>query len=214
MEFEHRLLNGLQMISSLLMSQSRVASSEAAAQLVIAAGRISAFERVHRGLHLLDHREHVEFRQYLRQLCEDLSSLLFQSKAGRTIVVKCGEIALPATFAIPLSFIVNELITNSAKYSDGNIAVQLEALSIVNYSLSVSDDGPGFPAGFDPESGEGLGMKIVLSLVKQIGGEFHIAPGRAGACFRITFRVPSDWPSQPISKPMRSSVLALIHQKA
>ena len=76
-EFEHRLINGLQMISSLLSLQSRKArTSDAANQLAIAAGRVAAVGRVHRRLHLLDHQDQVEFKRYLEDLCEDLSRLL------------------------------------------------------------------------------------------------------------------------------------------
>jgi hypothetical protein len=45
-EFERRLLNGLELIARLLSSQSRAATSpEAAAQLSVAARRITAIER-------------------------------------------------------------------------------------------------------------------------------------------------------------------------
>ena len=82
--------------------------------------------------------------------------------------------------AIPLGFIVNELITNSAKYAAGHITVRIEATSPTDRSLSVIDDGPGLPAGFKPADSKGLGMKIVLSLVQQIGGELHIMPRDSG----------------------------------
>ena len=66
-EFEHRLINGLQLIVSLLSLQSRTATtSEAAEQLTIAARRVAALGRVHRRLHLLDHQDHVEFKEYLQ----------------------------------------------------------------------------------------------------------------------------------------------------
>ena len=77
-EFEHRLVNSLQIIVSVLSLQSRTASPEAAAQLTVAAGRVASFARVHRRLHLLDHQASVEFKQYLQRLCEDLSGLLFE----------------------------------------------------------------------------------------------------------------------------------------
>jgi two-component sensor histidine kinase len=67
-EFEHRLLNSLQVIVSLLLSlQSRAATTvEAAAQLSIAAERVAACGRVHRRLHLLDHQKSVGFKPYLQ----------------------------------------------------------------------------------------------------------------------------------------------------
>jgi two-component sensor histidine kinase len=96
-------------------------------------------------------------------------------------------------FAIPLGFIVNELITNSAKYARNNITVRLETTATIGHSLSVLDDGPGLPAGFDPARSKGLGMKIISSLVKQIGGKLQIVLGANGhgAGFAVTFCSPS-----------------------
>jgi len=101
-EFEHRLVNGLQEIVSLLSLQSRAAPTiEAAAQLTIAAERVAAFGRVHRRLHLLDHQKSVEFKQYLRHLCDDLADLLFPQGAGRAVVVTGTTVKLPSELAIP-----------------------------------------------------------------------------------------------------------------
>jgi two-component sensor histidine kinase len=185
-EFEHRLVNSVQIIVSLLSLQSRTAPPGAAAQLTVAANRIASFGRVHRGLHLIDHQKSVEFKQYLRHLCEDLSDLLFQGERACMIIVEGTTINIPAVFAIPLGFIVNELITNSAKYAKSNITVRLETSPFIGHSISVLDNGPGLPAGFDPAASKGLGMKIVNSLVKQIGGELQIATGENGRGARFT----------------------------
>ena len=77
-------------------------------------------------------------------------------------------------------------MTNSAKYAEGHVTIRIEASSPTHRSLSVIDDGPGLPAGFKPKDSKGLGMKIVLSLVKQIGGELHILPGDNGRGTRFT----------------------------
>ncbi len=84
--------------------------------------------------------------------------------------------------------------TNSVKYAKGNITVRLGTTAADVHSLSVSDDGPGVPTEFDATGGSGLGMKIIKSLAKQIGGELHIARadhGR-GACFTVTFNCPKS----------------------
>jgi two-component sensor histidine kinase len=191
-EFEHRLFNSLQSIIGLLSLQGRNGKPEVASQLASAARRVAALGRVHHCLHLLDHQEMVEFKQYLEQLCGDLSDLLLEERARHTILVEGEPVQIPTMFAIPLGFIVNEMITNSAKYAEGNIIVQLKTLPGVGHSLSVSDEGPGLPAGFDPTKSKGLGMKIVLSLAKQIGGELTIAPGEngRGLRFTVTFCAP------------------------
>ena len=191
-EFEHRLVNSLQLISSLLSMQSRAATTcEAATQLNIAAGRVSALGRVHRRLHLLDHQKNVEFKEYLAHLCEDLSGLLFEERGNCAVAVEAARAEIPTVFAIPLGFIINELITNSAKYAKGSITVRFQPTTS-GHSLSVLDNGPGLPEGFDPANGKGLGMKIVQSLVKQIGGELQVADGDGGhgARFTVTFGSP------------------------
>ena len=192
-EFEHRLVNSLQIIVGLLSLQSRTATPEAAAQLTVAANRVASFGRVHRALHLLDHQESVQFKAYLQHLCEDLSGLLFQGESARAIAVEGARITIPTVFAIPLGFIVNELITNSAKYAKSDITVRLGTSPSAGYSLSVLDDGPGLPADFDPAASKGLGMKIIGSLVRQIGGELQIASsenGGRGAIFTVAFGSP------------------------
>jgi two-component sensor histidine kinase len=194
-EFEHRLINSLQLIASLLSLQSRAATTpEGAAQLTIAANRVAALGRVHRRLHLLDHQDSVEFSRYLQLLCEDLSGLLLQAGIGSTIVVEGTEAAIPTKFAIPLGFVVNELVTNAAKYAEGNIIVRFDSVSPGTFSLSVMDEGPGLPDGFKPADSRGLGMKIVNAQIRQIHGELQILPGDRGRGARIvvTFAMPQD----------------------
>ena len=186
-ESEHRLLNGLQLVTSLLSIQSRAAkNSEAAAQLKIAADRVTAIGRVHRHLRALDHVENVEFKPYLENLCRDLSNMTSSGSAARDLVVEGIALKIPSAMAIPLGFVANELITNAIKYAKGRIVVELRGDAENGYALSVSDDGPGLPDGFDPGATHGLGMKLVSSLVKQIDGKLQITQGDSGKGARFT----------------------------
>ena len=96
---------------------------------------------------------------------------------------------MPVATAIPLGFIANELITNAAKYGTGRITVSLEANPAKGYALSVANDGPALPEGFDPAASKGLGMSIIRSLVGRIGGELRVGRGDTdqGARFTILF---------------------------
>jgi two-component sensor histidine kinase len=191
-ESDHRLLNGLQIIVSLLRLQSRASMNiEAASQLAAAANRVAMIERVHRHLHCLDGVQTVAFKQYLEKLCCDFSMMLSSDeRPEQAILVEGIDLDLPSAIAIPLSFIVSELITNAAKYGKGRIVVSLESNAGKNCSLSVSDDGPGLPKGFDPTGGKGLGMRIIRSLVKQIDGQLHFSQGNTGQGARVTVVFP------------------------
>jgi two-component sensor histidine kinase len=107
----------------------------------------------------------------------------------RPVVAEGIEIELLAVIAIPLGFIANELITNAVKYGTGRIVVSLEADREKGYALSVSNDGPRLPEGFDPADRKGVGMRIVRSLVKQIGGELRTGRGdrNQGTRFSVLF---------------------------
>lgn len=193
-EFDHRLLNSIQMIVSLLSAQSRTASAEAAAELTVAVNRIIAFGHVHRRLHLLDRQKTVEFKQYLEHLCEDLCSLLSCEMSADAIVVEGPSCTIPTTLGSPLGFIVSELITNSRKYGRGRIVVRLETPSPHHHAISVVDDGLGLPADFKLDDGKGLGMRIIRALVNEINGELLIVRGEheRGLHLAISFHSPAD----------------------
>ena len=186
-EADHRLLNGLQMIVSLLSLQGRTSqNAEVSSQLAAAADRVATIGRIHRRLHSLDGVETFALKHYLEDLCRDYSVILSSEHPVRDIVVEGIEITLPGTTAIPLGFIANELITNAAKYGTGRITVSLEADPGRGYALAVSNEGPGLPEGFDPATRKGLGMRIIQSLVAQIGGRLRIGQGDRNQGTRLT----------------------------
>ena len=190
-ESDHRILNGLQMVVSLLSLQSRgSANPEAASQLADAANRVAMIERVHWRLHRFGGVKTIAFKQYIEDLCRDFSVMLrSKERPEQAIVVEGIEIRLPTITAIPLGFIVNELITNATKYGRGQITVRLEPNPTRGYALSVTNDGPILPEGFDPNASKGLGMKIVRAYVGRISGELRFGPGdeNQGARFTVMF---------------------------
>ncbi len=186
-ESDHRLMNDLQMTISLLSLQSRSATNaEAAAQLAVAANRVSMIARIHHRLHSYDGVQAVEFRKFLEDFARDFSAMLSSGERRERVIVEGIEINLPAATAIPLGFIVSELIANAAKYGNGRIAVSLQPDPAYGYALSVSNDGPALPERFDPGASRGLGMRIIQSFARQIGGELRIGRGDDGQGVRFT----------------------------
>ena len=193
-EADHRLLNGLQMVVSLLSLQGRAAdNAEVVSQLAAAADRVATIGRIHRRLHSFDGVQTFALKQYVEDLCRDFSAMLSSGLPERAIVVEGIEMELPAVTAIPLGFIASELITNATKHGSGRITVRLEANPAKGHALSVASDGPALLEGFDPAAGKGLGkglgMRIIRSLVERIGGELRIGRGDSnqGARFTVLF---------------------------
>ena len=188
-ESDHRLLNGAQMIVSLLTLQGRASkNAEVASQLAAAADRVATICRIHRHLHSFDGVRTIAIKQYLEELCRDFSKMLSLGSPDRVIVMEGIEINLSADTAIPLGFIANELLTNAAKYGTGRITLSLESDPQKGYLLSVSNEGPALPKEFDPAGCKGLGMRIIRSFVEQIGGELRIDRGDRNQGTRFTVR--------------------------
>jgi two-component system, sensor histidine kinase PdtaS len=190
-ESDHRLLNDLQMIVSLLSLQSRATTNaDVASQLAAAGDRIAMIGRIHRRLRFFSGATTFAFKKFLEDLCADFSCLVSSGDRGeREIAVEGVEIELPTVTCRALGFVANELITNAAKYGKGRTTVRLEQTPEKGYALSVSNDGAPLPEGFDPVARKGLGMRIVLSFVERIGGELRIGRGENnnGARFTVLF---------------------------
>ncbi len=191
-EIDHRVMNSLQLVAGLLSLQGRgVGDERVAEQLAFAASRVNAIAQVHRHIYLSEGLESVESREYLQRLCKDLGDIL-KSK----IHVEAMEAVILTAQVIPLGLMVNELVTNAAKHGSGEIKVSFGRAGAENYRLQVSDQGPGLPPGFDPAKTTSLGMKVVTSLVKQLGGELDFgAASPAGARFTVQFPVQGAYPA-------------------
>lgn len=189
-ESDHRLLNNLQMVVSLLSLQSRTeANAAAASHLAISANRVATIARIHRHLHSMDGLQTVALKRYLDELCRDYSQMLISTdREAQPIVVDGTEMRVPTEVGFPLGLIVNELVTNAIKYGKGPISITLEPQA-GRAALSVCNHGSVLPDDFDPAASKGLGMSLVSSLVEQIGGELRIDRGEDndGTRFAVLF---------------------------
>lgn len=183
-EIDHRVMNSLQFVSSLLSMQSRSPEvGEAAHHLQLAANRVAAVAQVHRHF-TVEGADVTSCISFLRKLCSDLESVL-----GQPISVEGDEGDVPTTAIQPIGLLVNELATNAAKHGGGAIEVHYAVRNDV-HKLSVCDAGEGLPADFDvAEARTSLGMRVATVLARQLGGELSAGPRQdgSGTCFAVTF---------------------------
>ncbi|HEX8531867.1 MAG TPA: hypothetical protein VF646_17660, partial [Cytophagales bacterium] len=62
----------------------------------------------------------------------------------------------------------------------------LHRLAESTYELSISDDGVGLPAGYDPGQSRSLGMTLLHGFSQQLGGELTIT-SRQGLHISLVF---------------------------
>ena len=185
-EIDHRAMNSLQFVASLLHLQSRSVSPEAARQLATAANRVLAVARVHRNFTADETADRIPVLTYLQRLCGELSDIL-----GTVVSVEGTEASVPKAQILAIGLIVNELVTNAKKHGNGPIHVTFGAEAGGHCELRVLDHGEGLAKDFSPATPrrEGLGMKVIAALVTQLDGKLTAGanPGGTGACFTVTF---------------------------
>lgn len=183
-EVNHRVANSLQLISSLLDLQSRrTGDTQARDVLRRAAERVEAVSLVHRRLYTSDDVSHVEMNQYLAGLIEELQRSVGADDAGCRILLRADVAKVETDKAVALGLVVNELVTNAAKYAypgrTGEVRVEFRD-EAGQLTLSVEDDGIGLPHGGAGPQGSGLGSIIVAAMARTARATvetLHAQPG-------------------------------------
>jgi two-component sensor histidine kinase len=195
-ELQHRVMNSLTLLSSLLELQRRSTNSAVAKEsLANARDRVIAMGTVYRQLYQTETLDYVEFSEFLRTICSTSGSA-YVGDTRPSIGVKADSLELSSQHAIALGMLTHELITNALKHAfsegeSGSIKITLKHKKRRGIHLSIADRGRGLPAGFkiDNESSS-LGMKIVASTVQQLGGTLEINGLDPGTEFVI--RLPAN----------------------
>ncbi|HYH18169.1 MAG TPA: PAS domain S-box protein [Azospirillum sp.] len=188
-EMNHRIKNSLQMVANLVHMQSAdLRDLNARWRFQETATRITTIARVHERLYRFSDVTAVDFAPYLRDLCHDLAGSL--GLGGTRLTVHAIDANVPPDTALPLGLIVNELVTNAAKYAyptgaPGPVRVVLDRTGGGRLRLSVSDEGVGLPPGFRPETSGGLGMRVLQALTAQLDADLHLCEQPRGTAFQV-----------------------------
>ncbi len=193
-EVHHRVKNSLQLVQGLLGAQARAAEpgGSAAVQLAESAARVRTIAAMHDRLYRADPgRLAVELRPYLDGLIEDLRSGMASTLHGRDVrLVVDGEAAWPAAAVPALGLVATELVTNALKYGRGTVLVRFApAVGDIPATLTVEDEGNGLPEDFDPVASRGLGMRLVMGLLRGEGAGLEV--DRASPHTRFVARLPN-----------------------
>lgn len=191
-EMEHRILNSLQIIASVLMLKARTVTSEETRQhLQDAHRRVMSVAAVQRHLHSSGRGELIDVRSYLAKLCDSLAESMIDQSRPAKLEVLADDGELIAADAVSLGLIVTELVINALKYAfpvpkaSAAVIVRYE-VNGSNWKLSVSDNGIGKPDdGAKPARG-GLGTSLVSALAHQLYAEVATASGSDGLNVSVT----------------------------
>jgi two-component sensor histidine kinase len=203
-EMNHRVANSLQIVTALVeLQERRTKNDESKSIMRDIRQRIDAVSRVHRQLYASGGGTMIDMGDYISGMAENLAMTFASTTAARPIKVSADAIELPASDAISIGILINELVSNACKYAypddrDGEVRVIFRVLRNVEsgascaasagFRLVVEDDGCGVDESAAP-AGTGIGTQIVRAMADTLGAtiaQMNTKPGLRTTIERCT----------------------------
>ena len=191
-ESHHRVKNNLQVISSLLNLQAQnIADETLLAVLQDSSNRVQSMSLIHERLYQSEDLTQIDLADYIRTLSEELVRSYHVATDALSFEFQFEEVMLGIDAAVSCGLIVNELVTNAFQHAfaagqKGTIGIGLQTNQEDQITLTVWDDGRGIPPEMDFFQTESLGLKLVMTLVKQLNGKIDINR-KDGTKFEVVF---------------------------
>jgi two-component sensor histidine kinase/tetratricopeptide (TPR) repeat protein len=190
-EIHHRVKNNLQIVMSLLNSQSAYIDNEPALTAIHdSQHRVHAMSLIHQKLYGSENLSSIDMSVYIRELVSYLADS-FNTGQGIRFEYHIEPLELDVSQAVPLGLILNEAITNSIKYAfpdgrTGVISISLSTAAPYHYLLSISDNGIGMPSHFQNKKSGSLGMSLMAGLSEDLNGSFSFENDN-GTAIKVSF---------------------------
>ena len=193
-EIHHRVKNNLQLISSMMRLQSGTIDDPQMLHVFKESqDRVKTMARIHEELYRSKDLARIDFANYVKGLT---TNLVRSFGSGIELTVESNEVYFGIDTAIPCGLIINELVSNCLKYAfqgeqQGEIQIGLRSDGDDRFTLTVRDNGVGFPADVDFQNTNSLGLQLVNTLAKQLRGTIQLDRG-SGTTFVIEFAATTN----------------------
>jgi two-component sensor histidine kinase len=189
-EVHHRVKNNLQVVLSLLESQSAFLKDEALLAINDSQHRVQAMSLIHQKLYQSDNITTIDMDVYIPELVQYLKDS-FNLRQAILFRLEVDPVQLDVAQAIPLGLILNEAITNAIKHAftgreNGMVCISLKQLSDDDFVLDIADNGIGLPEGYEHKRKGSLGMRLMRGLSGDFNAEYTIESA-AGTHISVAF---------------------------
>jgi two-component sensor histidine kinase len=189
-EVHHRVKNSLQIVLSVISLQvRREKDPKALAAYSSVRDRIRAISSMHDRLFGLDSEKRIDLGDYADELLRNLRESY--GIGSPSFSFESDSIHVPMDLCLEIGLMLTELVINSYRHADAKgrpiqVTLRREASEIL---LTVADNGPGFPDGFLPETVTTVGFRIIVSMVRQRGGNLVVS-NNPGAVVQVRIPLP------------------------
>jgi len=179
-ELHHRVKNNLQIVSSLLSLQSfRMKDEAAIAAVKEGQHRIEAMSLIHQRLYTKDDVTSVNIKEFIADIAESLTGAYGFSKDRFKLIVEVENEMMSVDTAIPLSLIINELISNSLKHAFAEtdmaqLSIKLQRTG-QDVALTIADNGKGIDIDNWNKRGGSFGKELINTFTQQLKGKLDIS---------------------------------------
>jgi two-component sensor histidine kinase len=192
-EVHHRVKNNLQIVMSLLSTQSAYLQNiDALEAIKESQNRVQTISLIHQKLYSGNDIACIDMSVYVADLVNYLVEAFDTKSRHINFELLVEPITVDLAQAVPLGLILNEAITNAIKYAfkenGGDIIVALQALGQDIVLLTISDNGKGLPENFEINKAGSLGMEMMKALSARLEGIFEIK-SKAGTTVSVEFQL-------------------------
>src|SRR5665213_1731045 len=179
-EIHHRVKNNMQVMSSLLSLQSRVASNPAISRMLEEnQNRIQSMALLHEILYQSEDLAVVDFSKYLRRMVDHLFRSYGVDDQKIQLHTALDAVGLELDHALPCGLLISEVVSNSLKHGfpegrKGEVRIVLRRQSASIVSLVLSDNGVGLPEHLDWTKSRSLGLRLVRVLAQQLRANLDV----------------------------------------
>ncbi len=195
-ETHHRVKNNLQVVSAMIemqMLQYRGEQYIPLEEYTQLKTHVHTLAIVHDILSTGIKAEEGAQRVSVKAVLDRLLPMLQKTAWNKEVRYSIDDARLTSKWCVSLTLILNELITNALKHGKKEASV-LFHVEGAKARLEVSDDGPGFPADFQPLKAANMGLELVESLVRSDlkGQSTYGNRPEGGGHVAVTFLLPPD----------------------
>jgi two-component sensor histidine kinase len=192
-DMHDRVINNLQIVASLLNTQSFYLKNEEALKAIrISQQRLYAISLIHHIMNQSEDFSSLNIRNYIYALVE---YLVDRTDVGKKIHfdIQIENIYLDLSQGAPIGLILHEAITNAINFGFPNEIKGVVSVHMTRYPqqilLTISDNGVGLPPNYDANTGNTFGFRLMEGLTGQLGGDLKME-NQAGVKIEILFPDP------------------------
>ncbi|MFC1836109.1 PAS domain S-box protein [Thermodesulfobacteriota bacterium] len=190
-EIHHRVKNNFALVCSLLKLQAEYADATHHGLFEELEARVISMAMAHEKLYKSESLADLNLNEYVDGL---IDHLVGSTELGFSVQLRkeIRDVSFGLDTAIPLGFILTELVSNCLKHAypdgrEGEIRISLRSIPNDQFELVVSDNGIGIPEDMDMWNQTSLGMDLVQAFADKLQGEIEIVRDN-GTKARLIFR--------------------------